>query len=150
MPRSCSSKPITIGVALVFCSALRISGLVWSSIIALLCNAPALAGTPEIPQNVASQWAQFQTALKADDVSRLLSMVKFPLRSNEFGDIQTPKVFRERYKTIFGEKTKHCLLTCSLNPQERKKQVLYQAWCEPIQLIFKQAGTNYSSQTSTT
>jgi len=110
-------------------------------IISLFCITQALAGTPEIPQNVASQWAQFQTALKADDLSTLLSMAKFPIRSNEFGDIKTPKAFRERYKTIFPKKTKHCLLASSLDPQKLKKQVLYQAWCEPIRFIFKQAGT---------
>jgi hypothetical protein len=110
-------------------------------IILLLCITQALADTPEIPQNVASQWAQFQTALKADDLSILLSMVKFPLQSNEFGDIKTPKAFREQYKTIFPEKTKDCFLTSSLNPQKWKKQVFYEAWCEPIRFTFKQVGT---------
>jgi hypothetical protein len=111
----------------------------------IICLMPAMAGEPKLPQEVANQWAKFQVALKTDDLATLTSMIKFPLKCNEFkGDIKSSKSFIQQYKTLFPEKTKQCFLTSSLHPQQWKKQTHYEAWCDigdyPIRFIFEQAG----------
>ena len=114
-------------------------------IAAIICLTPAMAGEPKIPQEVANQWAKFQGALKADDLATLTSMIKFPLKCNEFkGDIKSPKSFIQQYNTLFPAKTKQCFLTSNLHPQQWKNQTFYEAWCDigdyPIRFIFKPAG----------
>ncbi len=114
-------------------------------IASIICLSQVVAGEPKVPQEVATQWAKFQAALKADDLTALTSMVKFPLKCNEFnGDMKSSKSFVQQYNTIFPEKTKHCFLTSGLHPQQWENQTHYEAWCDigdyPIRFIFQQVG----------
>lgn len=108
-------------------------------------SAQVLAGEPKVPNDVAQQWRQFQLALKKDDVTALVAMVKFPLLCNEFkGDIKTPKEFARQYKTIFPKESKHSFLSEQLHPQKWEGKTYYEAWVDvsklPLRYIFKPIG----------
>jgi len=114
-------------------------------IASIICLTQAAAGAPKVPPAVALQWGKFQTALKADDLPTLTSMVKFPLHCNEFkGNIKSAKSFIQQYRTIFPEPTKHCFLTSELHPKKWENKMHYEAWCDvgdyPIRFIFTQIG----------
>lgn len=103
------------------------------------------AGPVVLRPEMAADWARFQAALKADDLETLTAMTKFPLRSNEFGgDIKSPSVFKQRYKTIFPEPTKQCMATSNLRREKVRNQIHFEAWCDvgqyPIRFIFNQSG----------
>ena len=99
------------------------------------------AGEPPVPPKVKLEWAKFQAALKADDLKALTAMVKFPVRSNEFGgNIKSSKIFADRYKTIFPAATKQCFAVSTLHTRRWDNQIHYEAWCDvseyPIRFIF--------------
>ncbi len=89
------------------------------------------AGTAEVPQAIQAQWTRFQAAIKADDLSTVTAMSKFPIRSNEFGgDIPSAKVLTQRYTTIFPAPTRQCLATAPLHRETWHKRTHYEAWCD--------------------
>ncbi len=105
----------------------------------------AIAAPPQLPPGVSSEWTRFQAALKADDMATLTSMIKFPLRCNEFnGDIKTAKSFIQQYKILFPPATKQCFSTSTLHLQKWEGKLHYEAWCDigdyPVRFIFEWVG----------
>jgi len=106
------------------------------------------AAPPPLPAELVSAWTRFQQALRADDPDALSQVTRFPLRSNEFGgDISTPSALREKYQTLFPQKTRQCLLAASLKRRHYDKGTYYDVFCDvgpyPIRFIFEQAGSRY-------
>jgi hypothetical protein len=117
------------------------------ALLLVLLPAPA-AEPPALPKGLLAQWSRFQAALKADDVKLLAEVTHFPLESNEFGGtIRSAEVLAKRYKTIFPEKTKQCLLSSTLKAQEWDGKVHYEVYCDvgdyPIRFIFGQVGQGF-------
>lgn len=115
-------------------------------ILPIACVIHAYAGSPALPREVSAAWVKFQAALKADDLPALIAMTKFPLRCNEFGgDIKNPKVFAQRYTTIFPAPTKRCFASAPLHPEKWKNKLHYEVWCDvgeyPIRFVFDQVGS---------
>lgn len=101
-----------------------------------------------LPPGLQAPWSSFQAALKADDAALLAQVARFPLKSNEFGgDIASAAVLKERYATIFPEKTKRCLLASVPERLEYDGHVLYEVYCDvgpyPIRFLFEPDGRQY-------
>jgi len=128
-------------------SAIR--ALLLTVLAAALCLVSFGAGPPtELPKDLLSQWSRFQAALRTDDVKLLAEVTHFPLESNEFGgNIKSGDVLATRYKTIFPEKTKKCLLASTLKREESEGDVYYDVYCDvgayPIRFIFSKVGSRY-------
>lgn len=103
---------------------------------------------PSLPPGLQAQWSRFQRALKDDDVTALAGTARFPIRSNEFGgDIASVEVLKQRYATLFPEKTKRCLLASVPERLEYDGHVLYEVYCDvgpyPIRFLFEPQGAQY-------
>jgi hypothetical protein len=86
--------------------------------------------------------ARFKDALRRDSPADLAAISRFPLFSNDLGGtIETPTVLAQRWRRIFTERRRQCLLNDALGGWSAGEQHGYELFCDedlPLRFLFEQ------------
>ncbi len=107
--------------------------------LALLLPAALQAPAP-IPSDLAAVFRDFQAALAADDPAALAKVIRFPLRSNEFGGpVKDAAALKQRWGRIFPSAVRAALAKGTLERTEGVKDT-FEAFSDagglPIRFLF--------------
>lgn len=117
-----------------------LKGVIASSFI--LIAAPVTAS--ELPKSLLDSVATFHAAVSAGSPSKLSTISKFPMKSNEFGQIKDAKAFHSIYPKVFTAERVRGLAN---QPPKPLLNGIYAITSvdkdDPIQFLFKRIGNAY-------
>jgi hypothetical protein len=96
------------------------------------------------PDQVTKAIRQFTAAVASNDIDGLVTITRFPIKSNEFGLIRNKAELKRRYREIFPESRKQGLAGQKAVPLLNGiYAVSSKDQSDPIQFLFKKIGTKY-------